>query len=144
MSALQLHLLLSHNLIILQVNLQHTHTQTFHTNVCICTYTYTHRHYSMDALIHTQYEDTYDLMPEDMQGPSMLPAPLTNSNPQSAVCHTCMLQCSCTCFIQACHVQTCMICVFFFTMHKWVTHLHTCPPPFHQCISVCLHSRGLT
>lgn len=48
-----------------------------------------------------------------MQGPSMQPAPLTNSNPQSAVCHTCMLQCSCACFIQACHVQTCMIGVFF-------------------------------
>lgn len=111
-------------------------------------YIHTHRHYSMDALIHTQYEDTYDLMLEDMQGPSMQPAPLTNSNPLSCVSHM--------------HASVFMYMLYSGmpcpNMHDWCFFFHHAQvgytssylppapptPPFHQCISVCLHQRSLT
>lgn len=136
MSALQLHPLLSHRLIIQQVSVQHAyaHTRIFYANAN----THTHARCSMDAVVHAQHESTYDLMPEkNVQsstcGLSTSPSP-THSRP--AVWHTCMLQCTCACCSQACHVLTCMIGVFV-SMHEWVGHLHIGWPriPFNVNLS---------
>lgn len=88
-----------------------TRTQTHITLM----YTHAHIHthlltlYYGHTLFHTQV-NIHLLMPEYMHGPNMqLPlCPLSKSSSQSLMCHTCMQQCSCACFNQACHVHICM------------------------------------